>query len=200
MVVIELHAEHGVGQRLDDDAFHFNGVFLGRHMGQAYMSGLTPVMLRARSGRMHTMKCILQRVQRSAVRVDGSVVGEIGAGYLILLGIAPTDTVETVQWMVEKIVRLRVFNDDDGRMNRSLLDVGGSALVVSQFTLFADARKGTRPSFVGAAPPEVAEPLYERFCELMRGVGVPDVARGVFGAHMDVELVNDGPVTITLER
>ena len=148
---------------------------------------------------MHTMKCILQRVQRSAVRVDGSVVGEIGTGYLILLGIAPTDTVETVQWMVDKIVRLRVFNDDDGRMNRSLLDVGGSALVVSQFTLFASTAKGNRPAFTRAARPEVAVPRYEEFLrQLMAELGRP-VATGEFGADMQFALVNDGPVTIVMD-
>lgn len=131
--------------------------------------------------------------------VDGEVVGAIERGLVTLLGVAPTDTDATAAWLADKIVRLRVFPDDDGRFNRSLLDVGGDMLVVSQFTLFADARKGTRPSFTGAAAPDLATELYERFCDHVRAAGVR-VATGVFGASMQVALVNDGPVTITLER
>jgi D-aminoacyl-tRNA deacylase len=145
------------------------------------------------------MRCVLQRVSEASVTVDDHVVGRIGAGLLVLLGVGHGDSEQEAAWLAAKLVRLRVFNDDQGRFNRSLLDVGGSVLVVSQFTLFGDARKGTRPSFVTAAPPELAEPLYQRFCELVAAEGVP-VARGVFGAAMQVALVNDGPVTLTLER
>jgi D-tyrosyl-tRNA(Tyr) deacylase len=123
--------------------------------------------------------------------------GSIGAGICVLLGIADGDTEPDVVRMAEKIARLRIFANDDGKFDRSLLDTGGGALVVSQFTLIADTAKGNRPSFSGAARPEVAEPLYERFAETLRGLGL-EVATGVFGAHMQVELVNDGPVTIVL--
>ena len=129
------------------------------------------------------------------MRVDGEVVGEIGPGLCVLLGVARGDT-ETA-WLAAKIARLRIFPDDQGRFDRSLLDTGGAALVVSQFTLLADTGKGNRPSFTGAAPPEEAEPFYERFCADLEELGVP-VARGRFGASMAVELVNDGPVTIVL--
>lgn len=145
------------------------------------------------------MRCIVQRVSEASVTVAGEVVGAIGPGLLTLLGVAPDDDEATAAWLADKLVRLRVFNDDAGKFNRSLLDVGGEMLVVSQFTLFGDASKGTRPSFIGAAPPSHAEPLYARFCELVSGHG-PRVARGVFGAAMQVHLVNDGPVTMTLER
>jgi D-aminoacyl-tRNA deacylase len=145
------------------------------------------------------VRVVVQRVSSAAVEVAGRTVGSIGPGLLVLLGVAPEDTPETAAWMADKLVRLRVFADDGGKFNRSLIDVGGSMLVVSQFTLFGDARKGTRPSFVGAAPPEHAIPIYERFCELVAEHGVP-VERGEFGAMMQVSLVNDGPVTLTLER
>jgi len=132
------------------------------------------------------------------VRVGGETVGEIGRGLCVLLGVARGDTAAGAARLAGKIARLRVFEDEAGRFDRSLLDVGGSALVVSQFTLIADTAKGNRPSFSGAAPPEEAGPLYERFCEELRAVGVA-VAQGVFGARMRVELVNDGPVTIVLD-
>jgi D-tyrosyl-tRNA(Tyr) deacylase len=135
----------------------------------------------------------VQRVARASVTPGGS----IGAGLCVLLGIADGDTEPDVVRMAEKIARLRIFANDDGKFDRSLLDTGGGALVVSQFTLIADTAKGNRPSFSGAARPEVAEPLYERFAETLRSLGV-EVATGVFGAHMQVELVNDGPVTIVL--
>jgi D-tyrosyl-tRNA(Tyr) deacylase len=131
------------------------------------------------------------------VRVGGETVGEIGLGLCVLLGMARDDREELAVRMAGKVARLRVFPDDDGRFDRSLLDVGGAALVVSQFTLLADTAKGNRPSFGDAAPPELAEPLYEHFCEELRGLGL-EVAQGVFGATMAVELVNDGPVTILL--
>lgn len=144
------------------------------------------------------MRALLQRVSRSSVTVDGQVVGAIGHGFLVLLGIGQDDGEAQVQTLAEKIVHLRVFGDDEGKMNRSLLDIGGEALVVSQFTLYADVRKGRRPSFTSAAPPSLAEPLVERFKEALAGYGLK-VEGGIFGAHMDVELINDGPVTIWLD-
>ena len=134
------------------------------------------------------------------MRIDGDVVGAIGRGLLILLGAGHDDTTENAGRLAAKIARLRIFPDEAGRFDRSLLDVGGDALVVSQFTLLADSRRqrGTRPDFSQAAPKEQAEPLYERFCDELRALGVP-VETGVFGAYMEVEIVNDGPVTIVLE-
>lgn len=132
------------------------------------------------------------------MRVDGAVVGEVGTGLCVLLGVARGDTAVDAERLAAKVARLRVFPDDEGRFDRSLVDVEGAALVVSQFTLLADTAKGNRPSFTEAAPPEEAEPLYERFCACLRALGIP-VERGVFGAKMAVELVNDGPVTILLE-
>ena len=143
------------------------------------------------------MRAVCQRVSDARVRVDGAVVGEIGAGLCVLLGVARGDSEAAAERLTAKIARLRIFPDAEGRFGRSLVDVGGSALVVSQFTLLADTGKGNRPSFTEAAPPEEAEPLYERFCAGLRGLGVP-VAQGVFGATMQLELVNDGPVTILL--
>ena len=147
------------------------------------------------------MRVVLQRVSRAEVRVEGRVTGAIGAGFVVLAGFAPTDSEETLAWMAEKIVGLRLFADSEDKMNRALADVGGGLLVVSQFTLYGDARKGRRPSFTDAAPAEVAVPLYERFVALLRerAGGLP-VATGEFGAMMEVELVNDGPVTMQLER
>lgn len=145
------------------------------------------------------MRIVLQRVRQGRVLVDGNTVAEIDRGMVILLGIAPGDGQEQARWLVEKVVNLRVFEDEDGKMNRSLLEAGGSALVVSQFTLYADARKGRRPSFTDAAPPEKAEPLVRLFSELLQQHGVP-TQTGEFGAHMLVEIQNDGPVTIILER
>jgi D-tyrosyl-tRNA(Tyr) deacylase len=140
------------------------------------------------------VKAVVQRVSRAAVTPGGS----IGPGVCVLLGIADGDVEDDVVRLAEKIAKLRIFPNDEGKFDRSLLDTGGAALVVSQFTLIADTAKGNRPSFSGAARPELAEPLYERFCDTLRALGV-DVATGVFGAHMQVELVNDGPVTIALE-
>ena len=148
------------------------------------------------------MRVVLQRVSRAEVRVDGRVTGGIGPGFLVLAGFAPTDTDAQLSWMAEKILGLRVFGDVEGKMNRDLAEVGGGVLVVSQFTLYSDASKGRRPSFIDAAPPTVAIPLYERFVAVLReksGGKIP-VATGEFGAMMDVELVNDGPVTLILER
>ena len=140
------------------------------------------------------MRAVCQRVSRAEVRPGGA----IGAGLCVLLGVARGDGEEEASRLAGKVARLRVFEDEDGKFARSVLDAGGAALVVSQFTLIADTAKGNRPSFTGAAPPEQAEPLYERFCEELRALGVP-VETGVFAARMEVELVNDGPVTIVLE-
>jgi len=144
------------------------------------------------------MRAVLQRVSRASVSVQGSLRGEIGLGLLVLLGIARGDGVEDAVRLAGKVARLRVFEDDAGRFDRSLLDTGGAALVVSQFTLLADTTKGNRPSFIAAASPEFAEPVYERFCVALRELGVV-VEQGVFGARMEVELVNNGPVTLVVE-
>jgi D-tyrosyl-tRNA(Tyr) deacylase len=145
------------------------------------------------------MRAVLQRVKQGAVRVDGEVVGAIDQGFVILVGVGHGDGDEQAEWLARKIAGLRVFEDEDGKFNLSLLDVGGGCLVVSQFTLYADARKGRRPSFTDAAPPEIAEPLIERFAGVLRREGVPRVERGMFGARMQVEIHNDGPVTILLD-
>jgi D-aminoacyl-tRNA deacylase len=145
------------------------------------------------------MRLVLQRVSRGRLSVEEKTVAEIGPGLVILLGIAPQDGEEQIRWLVEKVANLRIFGDESGKFNLSLLETGGSAIVVSQFTLYADARKGRRPSFTGAALPEIARPLVDRFAELLRERGVP-TQTGVFGAHMLVEIDNDGPVTIQLER
>lgn len=145
------------------------------------------------------MRAVVQRVSRATVGAEDKVVGAIGWGVVVLVGVTHGDTAEQAEWLAHKIAGLRIFEDSDGKMNASLLDVGGAALVVSQFTLYADARKGRRPDFIGAAPPEVAEPLVEHFAQALRGCGVP-VETGVFGAYMQVEIHNDGPVTILLER
>ena len=144
------------------------------------------------------MRAVLQRVSRARVNVDGSVAGEIAAGLVILLGVGRDDTSAVAVAMAEKVANLRIFEDDQGKMNRSLLDAGGSALVVSQFTLYGDARGQRRPSFVAAAPPEQAKKLYEEFSEALSRLGIT-VATGVFQAMMSVELVNEGPVTILLD-
>ena len=149
------------------------------------------------------MRVVLQRVSRAEVRVAGTVTGRIERGLLVLVGFAPTDTAEQVTWMADKILGLRVFGDAEGKMNLALADVAGAILVVSQFTLYGDATKGRRPSFIAAAPPDVAIPLYEQFVVLLRERGAGSgimVATGEFGAMMDVELVNDGPVTLILEK
>ncbi|HEX9044059.1 MAG TPA: D-aminoacyl-tRNA deacylase [Candidatus Limnocylindrales bacterium] len=144
------------------------------------------------------MRALLQRASRADVRVDGRTVGSIGPGLVVLLGVGPADDTTVGSALARKVVELRVFRDDEGRTNRSLLDVSGEMLVVSQFTLFADTRRGRRPGFTGAAAPELAIAEYEHFCRAVEGLGVR-VARGRFGAEMQVELVNDGPFTIWLD-
>jgi D-aminoacyl-tRNA deacylase len=146
------------------------------------------------------MRIVLQRVSSASVSVGGAVVGEIGSGLLLLVGFTQGDHEETLGWMAEKVLGLRIFSDGEGKMNLSLEDVGGDVLVVSQFTLYGDTRKGRRPSFVSAAPPELAIPLYERLLELLREKAPGRVESGEFGAMMDVALVNAGPVTLVLER
>jgi D-tyrosyl-tRNA(Tyr) deacylase len=145
------------------------------------------------------LRVLLQRVKRAEVRVGERVTGRIGHGLLVFIGLTHTDGEEQLAWMAEKIIGLRIFSDAEQKMNLGLTDVGGSALVVSQFTLYGNAEKGRRPSFIDAAHPEHAIPLYERFVALLRDRGVP-TETGEFGAMMDVELVNDGPVTLWLER
>jgi len=145
------------------------------------------------------MRLVIQRVREASVTVENTITGQIGPGLLVLAGCAPTDDEAALTWMARKLAGLRIFNDEQGQMNRSVRDVGGQVLVVSQFTLLADARKGNRPSYIGAAPPTVARPLYERFVALVaQELGQP-VPTGIFGADMQVRLLNDGPVTIILD-
>ncbi|HET7551291.1 MAG TPA: D-aminoacyl-tRNA deacylase [Gemmatimonadaceae bacterium] len=145
------------------------------------------------------MRLLLQRVSRAEVRIEGQVVGRVQRGFCLLVGFTHGDGAEQVEWMAEKVIGLRLFGDEEGKMNLSLEDVGGELLVVSQFTLYGDARKGRRPSFIDAARPDEAEGLYEMFVERLRARGVR-VDTGEFGAMMEVDLVNDGPVTLWLER
>jgi D-tyrosyl-tRNA(Tyr) deacylase len=144
------------------------------------------------------MRAVIQRVSRASVTVDGQVVGAIGRGFLVLLGVTHNDGRAEADWLARKIAGLRIFEDDAGKMNLGLADVGGAVLVVSQFTLYGDARKGRRPDFIQAARPEIAEPLVNHFVEAIRSAGLP-VETGRFGATMEVALVNDGPVTLWLD-
>lgn len=144
------------------------------------------------------MRAVVQRVSEAKVSVEGEAVGNIGAGFVVLLGVCREDTAADAEYIADKIVNLRIFEDEDGKLNRSLLETGGAALVISQFTLYGDARKGRRPSFTQAASGEEARRLYEAVCERVEAAGVP-VARGVFGARMQVSLVNEGPVTLLLD-
>ena len=146
------------------------------------------------------MKAVVQRVVRAAVRVDGHTLGKIEHGLLVLLGLGKTDTPATADWMIDKLLKLRIFPDDAGKMNRSVTDIAGGLLIVSQFTLYGALEKGTRPSFSDAMPPAEAEPLYRDFMVKLRAATTLPVAEGQFAAMMEVELVNDGPVTIILER
>ncbi len=145
------------------------------------------------------MRALIQRVSHGKVSVTGETIAEIGKGIVVLLGVGNDDGEEQAQYLAKKIAEMRIFEDEGGKTNLSLLDVGGEAIVVSQFTLYADTRKGRRPSFINAAAPEIAEPLVERFVELMQEHGIP-TQTGIFGAHMLVEIDNDGPVTIWVER
>jgi D-tyrosyl-tRNA(Tyr) deacylase len=148
---------------------------------------------------IENMRLVIQRVREASVTVEGTITGQIGPGLLVLVGCAPTDDEAALTWLARKLVNLRIFSDENGQMNRSVRDVGGEILAVSQFTLLADARKGNRPSYAGAAPPAVAEPLYQRFVALVaQELGQP-VPTGIFGADMQVRLLNDGPVTIILD-
>lgn len=144
------------------------------------------------------MRAVVQRVQRAQVEVDSRIVGQIGSGLMVLLGVGASDDQKSVDYLSEKICNLRVFEDELGKMNRSLIETQGAILVVSQFTLYGDCRKGRRPSFIEAAPPELAKSLYESFCNSVRSLGVP-VETGIFQADMLVTLANDGPVTLILE-
>jgi D-aminoacyl-tRNA deacylase len=146
------------------------------------------------------MRIVLQRVSRAEVRIGGTVTGKIDAGLVLLVGFHRDDTQASLVWMAEKVLSLRLFGDADGKMNLGLTDIGGGILVVSQFTLYGDTRKGRRPSFIDAAPPDVAIPLYERFLAILRTDAPGAVETGQFGAMMEVDLVNDGPVTLILER
>lgn len=146
------------------------------------------------------MRAVVQRVKKASVAVDGEEVGAIGRGFLVLAGFNKTDDDETLLWMARKIISLRVFDDAEGKMNVGLEAVGGAILVVSQFTLYGDCRKGKRPSFDRSAPPDAAEVLYKRFVGIMKEEAPSDVRTGVFQAHMDVSLVNDGPVTLVIEK
>ena len=145
------------------------------------------------------MRTVIQRVRYASVTVEGRVTGQISSGLLVLAGFAPDDTPAALDWMARKLVQLRIFSDEAGKMNLSVQDIGGQLLVVSQFTLLADARKGNRPSYIGAAPPPIAIPLYEQFVSRLEQLLGQPVATGEFGADMQVELLNDGPVTIVLD-
>lgn len=145
------------------------------------------------------MKTVIQRVSSASVRVDESCVASIGPGLLLLLGIEDEDAMEDIDWLAKKVVNLRIFPDSEGVMNRSLLETHGEAIVVSQFTLHASTKKGNRPSYIKAARPETAIPLYETFCDILSNLMGKPVGRGIFGADMKVELVNDGPVTIVID-
>lgn len=160
--------------------------------------GLPPLAFAVIPRRLPPMRAVLQRVSRAKVTIAGEIAGEIGPGWLVLLGVGPQDTPKDAAWLADKVANLRAFADDNGKMNRSVQDVNGSVLVVSQFTLYGDCSKGRRPSFIGAAAPEIAIPLYEAFMTGLKALGIP-IAAGRFGADMQVELVNDGPVTLIIE-
>ena len=145
-----------------------------------------------------TVRAVVQRVSEASVSVEGRVTGSVGAGLCVLVGVGTHDSEDDARWLADKVCDLRIFEDEQGKMNRSVLDVHGRVLAISQFTLFGDARKGTRPGFIDAARPELAQPLYARFCELVRARGVA-VGEGVFRATMQVRIVNQGPVTLLLD-
>lgn len=145
------------------------------------------------------MRVVIQRVQHSKVVVEGETIGQIGSGLMVLLGITHDDTEADINWLVKKIIKMRIYNDDAGKMNLSVEDIGGDILVISQFTLYANARKGNRPSYIRSAPPEVSIPLYEQFVQTLQSQFTGKVETGQFGAMMEVSLLNDGPVTIILD-
>ena len=145
------------------------------------------------------MRVVVQRSKEASVNIAGKVVGAIEFGLVVLVAVAPSDGPKEVEWMAEKVANLRIFSDEQGKMNRSVLDEGGGVLVISQFTLYGDCRKGRRPHFGGAARPEHAIPMYESFCEQLRKIGISSVETGQFGAMMQVQLVNDGPVTLVID-
>lgn len=145
------------------------------------------------------MKLVIQRVTHASVTVSGIVSGQIGCGLLILVGVSPDDTDEDIDWLASKTSALRIFNDENGVMNRSVVDIGGGILAVSQFTLMASTKKGNRPSYIKAAPPETAKPVYERFCKRLETITGKKTETGIFGADMKVDLLNDGPVTIVID-
>ena len=157
------------------------------------------IVIKDAKGKVRKMRTVIQRVQKACVSVSGSTVSCIGHGLLLLLGIEDADTEEDIQWLCRKVLGLRIFDDDEGVMNRSVMDVDGEIMVVSQFTLMASTKKGNRPSYIHAAPHTIAVPCYERFCEKMRTAIGKDVATGEFGADMKVRLLNDGPVTILMD-
>jgi D-aminoacyl-tRNA deacylase len=171
---------------------------VGRDTGVAEPLARNPQGICRRVLRSRGMRAVVQRVSRASVEVAGEVVGEIGRGLLVLLGVGRADGESDADYLAEKVVNLRIFSDDAGQMNRSVADVGGAVLVVSQFTLYGDARKGRRPGYSEAAPPDEAERLYRRFVEQVKASG-PEVREGVFRADMDVSLVNQGPVTLLLD-
>ncbi len=144
------------------------------------------------------MRAVLQRASRASVKINARLQGKIGRGLVVLLGVRSNDNIRDLQWLVEKIVNLRIFEDQQGKMNNSLADIDGEMLIISQFTLYGDCRKGRRPGFSSAAPPEIAEPMYQRFIEEVKNKRI-SVATGTFGAAMEVELINDGPVTMLLD-
>lgn len=146
------------------------------------------------------MRLVIQRVTHGSVTVNGQIIGQIDLGFVVLVGITHQDSAAHADWLAQKVAGLRVFEDDAGKMNRSLLEVGGGVLAISQFTLYGDARKGRRPSFVDAAPPALAQPVFDRFVESLQQEGIARVETGRFGAMMQVSILNDGPVTIILER
>jgi len=146
------------------------------------------------------MKIVVQRVKRASVKVENSTTGKIDQGLLLLVGIHESDTKKEIDWCCNKVSKLRIFEDEEGKMNRSVQDTGGGILVVSQFTLYGDTRKGTRPSFIEAAKPEIAEPLYDYMVSRFKEITDLNIQEGIFGAMMDVELINDGPVTIIVEK
>ncbi|MES2764612.1 MAG: D-aminoacyl-tRNA deacylase [Bacteroidota bacterium] len=146
------------------------------------------------------MRCVVQRVLKAKVTVEGKITGDIEKGVLVLVGITHSDTQETAEWMCDKLLKLRIFEDHEGKMNRSVTDISGGILLVSQFTLYGELKKGTRPSFTEAARPEIAEPLYNEMINLLKEQENVGIQTGIFGAMMDVELLNSGPVTIILER